>query len=132
MKTDIGIRTDIYRHIRGSDLEKAVSGVVDINGRPDKSDKEDIVISIIGDTPVSQIQEVYLNVNVYVPDILIGTQYREDTLRTSELSGICYDVLKSGIGEGYKFSLESYRVFKVEGTNEHAINNKILYKFCND
>lgn len=47
MKSDIEIKDDIYKHIKGSLLEKVVNGkLCKASKRPSNSDREDIVISI--------------------------------------------------------------------------------------
>lgn len=45
MKSDIEIKDDIYQIIKGSTLEKAVTGKLKKTRRPANSNKEDIVIS---------------------------------------------------------------------------------------
>ena len=131
MKSDIDIKDDLYKHIKGSALEKAVNGVLRKTLRPAKSNAEDIVISVISNLN-SQIQESYVNVNIYVADVVRNNQPEENTKRLRELCSIAYEVLNIGIGKGYRFSLESQRVLEVNGRDEHLINNRILYKHCNE
>ena len=45
MKSDIEIKDDIYKFIKGSALEKAVTGKLRKTRRPKDSNLEDIVIS---------------------------------------------------------------------------------------
>ena len=45
MKSDIEIAKFVYHKIKGTDLERNVTGKLSDRGRPNKSDKEDIVIS---------------------------------------------------------------------------------------
>lgn len=68
MKSDIDIKDDIYKHIKGSALEKAVTGkLCKASKRPANSNKEDIIISIL-DNGSGQMQEAFVNVNIYVKD----------------------------------------------------------------
>lgn len=131
MKSDIDIKDDIYRHIKGSELEKMVTGKLSKTLRPAKSDKEDIVISILANTN-TEIQEAFVNVNIYVADLLRDEQYEEDTIRLRELCDASKKLFDVGRGKGYRFTLEEQRVMEVQGTNEHFINNKLLYKFSKE
>ena len=84
MKTDIDIKDDIYRHIKGSHLAAIVTGSLSKTLRPDKSQAEDIVISMLANVN-KQMQEAFVNVNIYVADLQKGTQFVEDTIRLREL-----------------------------------------------
>lgn len=55
MKSDIEIKDDIYQIIKGSALEKAVTGKLKKTRRPANSNKEDIVISFF------KINVIYLS-----------------------------------------------------------------------
>ncbi|MBD5585864.1 MAG: hypothetical protein HDQ88_12345 [Clostridia bacterium] len=129
MKTDIDIKDDIYSHIKGSGLAMMVSGQLSKTLRPDKSTAEDIVISMLANVN-RQIQEAFVNINIYVADLQKGTQFVENTIRLRELCTASSELLEVGRGEGYRFSLDEQRVLEVPGSNEHVINNKLLYKFA--
>ena len=131
MKTDIDIKDEMYKHIKGSALAKEVNGQLRKTLRPANSNKEDIVISMLSNVN-GQIQEAYINVNVYVPDVLRDNQAEANTPRLRPLSKLSHDVLKVGYGASYRFVLESQRVLEVEGRDEHLINNRIIYKQCNE
>ena len=131
MKSDIDIKDDIYSHIKGSDLAGMVTGKLSKTLRPAKSDNEDIVISMLANVN-SDIQQAFVNVNIYVPDVLRDDQYEEDTIRLRELCKVSKNLLEVGRGVGYRFTLEEQRVMEVNGKNEHFINNKLLYKFSKE
>ena len=99
MKSDIDVKDDIYGHIKGSALEKAVTGKLSKTKRPNGSDKEDIVISVLANQN-GQIQECFVNVNIYVADLYRGNQAEEDTIRLRELCNIAEGLLKVGFGDG--------------------------------
>lgn len=69
MKSDIEIAKFVYHKIKGTELERNVSGKLSDRGRPNKSDKEDIVISVLANEGCGQIQRAYVNVNIYVKDL---------------------------------------------------------------
>lgn len=131
MKTDVEIKDDIFRFIKGSALEIAVSGVLRKTRRPKDSDKEDIVISVL-DNSSGQIQEAFINVNIYVADNIRDGQPEEDSSRCRELSRIASELLEVGRGDGFRFVLDKQRLMNVNGKDEHCINNKLLYKQVNE
>ena len=130
IKSDIEIKDDIYRFIKGSKLEKVVNGKLSKTKRPSESDKEDIVISVL-ENGTGQMQEAFVNVNIYVSDNKRNNQSEEASIRLRELCRLSYELLEVGRGEGYRFTLDKQRVLEVNGKNEHFINNKLLYQ-CNN
>ena len=112
MKSDIEIKDDIYEFIKGSALEKAISGKLKKTRRPANSNLEDIVISIL-DNEAGQMQEAFVNVNIYVPDNMRDGQAEEKSIRLRELCRIAYNLLEVGRGESYRFTLDKQRVFEV-------------------
>lgn len=135
MVSDIDIKDRIYQHLKGSALEQAVSGVLSKTIRPKDSDKEDVVISILANN-CAQLQELYVNVNIYVKDEVVtrdgSQQYEMNVPRCRELCRLAYDALESGVGDGWRFDIESQRVIGVETIKSHMINNRILYKNLNE
>lgn len=131
IKSDIEIKDDIYKFIKGSALEKAVTGKLKKTRRPKDSNLEDIVISVL-DNAAGQMQEAFVNVNIYVPDDMRDGQAEEKTIRLRELCTIAYNLLEVGRGDSYRFTLDKQRVMEVNGKDEHFINNKLLYRQCNE
>lgn len=132
MKNEMEIKDDIYHLLKDSDLIKNVSGKLSKTLRPDGSDKEDVVISVLGENPDVQVQELYLNVNVYVADVKRGNQYEENTIRLKELMTLSKNAFDLARGKGYRITVADQRSYEVPGKNEHFINNKILYHYCNE
>ncbi|MDR1161269.1 MAG: hypothetical protein LBK45_02920 [Tannerellaceae bacterium] len=132
MKSDGRIKTDVYRVIKGSSLEAAVTGKLSKRGRSGKSDKEDIVISIL-DNGSGQIQEAFVNVNIYVPDIQDSAtkEFIIHDTRVDELSELAIQLLETYNGGDFRFEIDKQRVLPVDGKNEHLINNKLLYMQSN-
>lgn len=131
MKSDIDIKDDVYMFIKGSALESAVTGKLSKTIRPANSNSEDIVISMLSNQN-AQIQEAFVNVNIYVKDLVRDNQSEEDTIRLRELCNLAKVLLEVGRGNDFRFILDSQRVLAVEGKNEHFINNKLLYRQCNN
>lgn len=135
MISDIEVKDNLYRYIKGSVLEHEVTGVLSKTVRPKNSDKEDIVISVIANMS-GQIQEVYANVNIYVKDLSITrdgqTQNEMNVTRCRELCRYAFDLLEVGSGDDFRFVIESQRVIPVDDIQHHVINNRILYKQVND
>ncbi|KAA4671602.1 hypothetical protein F3B42_14265 [Bacteroides ovatus] len=131
MKSDIEIKDDIYQIIKGSALEKAVTGKLKKTRRPANSNKEDIVISIL-ENGSGQVQEAFVNVNIYVSDDVRDGQAEENSSRLRQLCKLATELLEVQRGEDYRFTLDKQRVMEVNGKNEHFINNKLLYKQVNE
>lgn len=132
MKNEMEIKDDVYHLLKDSDLIKNVNGKLSKTLRPDGSNKEDVVISVLTPTPDRQIQEVYLNVNVYVADVKRGNQYEENTIRLKELMTLSKNAFDLAKGKGYRLSLAEQKSYEVPGKNEHFINNRVLYQYCNE
>lgn len=131
MKSDIEIKDDVYRVIKGSMLEKTVTGKLSKTKRPAGSDKEDIVVSML-DNGKGQIQEAFVNVNIYVPDNLQDDQPEENTIRLRQLCKLAAELLEVQRGKDYRFTLDKQRVMEVNGKTEHLINNRLLFKQVNE
>lgn len=131
MKSDIEIKDDVYRVIKGSELERAITGKLSKTKRSAGSDKEDIVISIL-DNGQGQIQEAFVNVNIYVPDHLRDGQAEENSHRLRQLCKLAAELLEVQRGKDYRFTLDKQRVMEVNGKTEHLINNRLLFKQVNE
>ena len=131
MKSDIEIKDDIYKIIKCSALEKAVTGKLKKTRRPANSNKEDIVISIL-ENGSGQVQEAFVNVIIYVSDDVRDGQAEENSSRLRQLCKLATELLEVQRGEDYRFTLDKQRVMEVNGKNEHFINNKLLYKQVNE
>lgn len=130
MKNEMEIKTDVYLLLKDSDLAKAVSGTLTKTRRPEDSKAEDIVISVLTPPTCREVQEVYLNVNIYAADLLRGNRHEENTLRLNELCRLAFDALEVCHGDGFRLSLSEQKVMEVPGADEHFINNRVLYQHC--
>ena len=135
MKSDIDIKDDVYNIISSSKLKTAVTGSLCKRGRPfyrtGATGKEDICISILANR-TSQIQEAFVNVNIYVQDQAItkkgNIQKEENTARLRELCQLSFSTFEAVHGSDFRLSMSEQRVIACEGTSEHIINNKLLYQ----
>ena len=131
MKSDGKIKTIVFGVIKGSALEAAVSGKLSKRGRPAGSDLEDIVVSVL-DNGSGQMQEAFVNVNIYVPDIQDNTQAHViNDVRVDALCELAIELLNVYNGGSFRFTIDKQRVFKVDGKNEHFINNRLLFRTVN-
>ena len=131
IKSNGRIKTDVYEVIKGSALHAAVSGKLSKRGRPAGSNLEDIVVSVLS-SGSGQIQEAFVNVNIYVPDIQENKAYVINDVRVDELDEMAIDILEVHNGYDFRFEIDFQEVSKVDGKNEHCIYKKILYKQCNE
>ena len=137
MHTDNDIKDNVYQLLQSSQLKAAVSGEIRKIARSPHSMAEDVIISVLANDNPRQIQQAFVNVNVYVRDKKLMADneayYVEDTARTKVIARIVADMFAMSItGENYRLSLDSQRVLAVDATHEHVINNRLLYKCVNE
>ena len=140
MKSDIEIAKFVYHKIKGSSLEKDVTGKLSDRGRPDKSDKEDIVISVLANEGCGQIQRAYVNVNVYVCDQWNSStkSWEKHTERVGKLCELSKFLFNMHEEEYHIVPREcSQKVMPTgvsfeSGHTEHFINNKLYIEICNE
>lgn len=147
MKSDIDIKDDIFQYLKGNVSfwnEMRQYGFNDhscisLLGRT-KSQPSEIVVSILANGGATELQEAYVNVNVYVRDMKMeqatptaGTvENRVQDLSTlKEICQICSRHLSDVLGDTFKFTISSQRVFQEEGTEMSFVNNKLLYNQIN-
>lgn len=139
MKSDIEIKDFIYTYIKGSALELAVAangGALYRDRRPSDSGKEDVLISVQdepnGQNGVNgQIQRAVIHVNIYVSDVSRGVDKIENTSRLRTLSRIAIELLETYNDGECRFTIEKQTCFKVDGADEHCINNKLKLEITN-
>lgn len=140
MKSDIDIAKFVYHKIEGTDLGQNVSGKLSDRGRPDKSDREDIVISVLANEGCGQIQRAYVNVNVYIGDQWNDRTkaWEKNTQRVGELCELCkflffiredeYHTVPSKCSQKTNPTGVSFE----DGHTEHFINNKLYIEINNE
>lgn len=141
MKSDIGIKDDVYNYIKGSELEREVTGKLTKRKRPANSTKEDIVIKVVANLN-GQIQESTVYVNIYVQDDDVTykdefsngkiTQREESSRRLDELAKMASNLLNVHNGGEYRWELQEQRILESETTAEHIISNKLIYSQSNE
>ena len=127
MKTDIEIKNDVYNLLRESGLMESVTGKLSKTIR--QTELEDVVISILDNTAY-EVQEGFVNVNVYVKDVTRIGQQEENIARTLILAILFASFFRIQIGTDYRITLDKQRILSSEGS--HVISNKILYKHLNE
>lgn len=140
MKSDYEIKKFVCSHIRGTALARAVTGKLSDRGRPAGSDKEDIVVSVLSNDGCGQVQQAYVNVNIYVPDQWNGETkaWEEHVSRVGQLCGLAKFLFS--LREGDFHTVPSECSQKVEptgatfedGHTEHFINNKLYIEINNE
>lgn len=135
MKSDIDIKDDVYKVVAASKLKTSVTGSVCKRQRTFYATgaplKEDICISVLANQ-TSQKQEAYVNINIYIQDEDVNGQKEENTKRLRELCQQSFETFEAVHGSDYRLSLSEQKIVANEGTNEHIINNKVLYQTIND
>lgn len=132
MKSDIEVKDDVFLALQSSPIMGEANGELCKQGvRLKDSDKEDVVISVVANVN-EDIQEVVVNINVYVKDLFVNGQYEENTPRLRTLCSVCKKTLKVVNGEDYRMTLISQRVKSVKDAPVHVINNSMSYKYLNE
>lgn len=140
MKSPDEIEQFVYQSIKGSNLEKNVTGKLSCKGRPNKSDKEDIVISAFANGGCGQSQRSYVNVNVYVRDKWNASTkaWEKDTIRIRELCEFCKFLFTIRKGDFHtrpkdcSFDVKRIEVKFEDGHTEHFINNRLYIEINNE
>ncbi len=139
VKTSEAIEADVYALIKQSELAKVISGKVYRDGkRPNNSNKEDIIV--IFQTAINIFQTAIkegfyqigaVNVNVYVPDLLKGSNtYSKNITRCRELGRLCANFVASLQTGAYWFKttkiIQTYDEPKI---NQHFININLEFRY---
>ncbi len=140
MKSDVEIAKFVRSKIVGSELAEAVNGKLSDRSRPHGSDKEDIVIAVLSNEGAGQLQQAFVNVNVYVKDQWNSEtkDWEQHTSRIGVLCNLCKFLFSIRDGDYHAVPRESkQKVFPLgtsfeDGHTEHFINNKIYLEINNE
>lgn len=126
----------VTEYVRGT-LE--VSGLLNVNGgyyardmRPFNSSREDVVVSVMNAYD-GQIQEGFVTINVYVPDVLYSDgQYHCDAVRTNDiasaLEGVC-DALNGG--EILFLPSVMAQTYEETAIRQHYVSIRVRFRYLN-
>lgn len=140
MKSDVEIAKFVYHAIKGSELHNAVSGKLSDRGRPNGSELEDIVISVLANEGCGQIQNAFVNVNIYIKDTWNSQTkaWEQSTQRVGEvcdLSKFLFSIRKDVmhvVPYKSKQKVNPTGAMFEDGHTEHYINNKLYIEIAND
>lgn len=133
MKSDIEIRDILYRAIKNSPLEQAIAstgGEIYKSERAADSGKEDIVISVL-DGANGQMQTAIANVDIYVQDVAREQGSAANEQRLAEMAKLAAQLMNDFTEGDCRFKIEKQLCLKVEGVDEHYINNKVVLTILN-
>lgn len=128
-KTGLGIEADVYTLIKNSSVKTAIQGTLYRDGmRPLNASTEDAIVSFLAGID-GEIQSGVLNLNIYVPDILVNEQYVKDISRCATLEALASIFIQElSVSGDYLFELDSMvQTFKVEGISQHFVNCRIKF-----
>lgn len=126
------IEADVFKIVSGSGIKKSISGSVYRDGmRPKNAKTEDAVVSFLTGTD-GQIQQGYVLVHVYVPDISSPNgdgELVKNISRIKELQSTVNDSLSNIENSEYLFEItDTPKTYEVEGMRQHFINVRLFYK----
>lgn len=127
MKTNIEIRDDVYAYLKSSKLSAEITGKLYTTQRPEHSDLEDVVISVLANS-LGDKQEAFLNINVYVKDVVCDGLNVENSKRLRVLSRIALECLSS-VSNDYRLTLSEQTTMSIDSIGYHVINNRVLYQY---
>lgn len=140
MKSDVEIAKFVRNKILGSELMASIHGELSDRGRPNGSDREDIVVSVLSNEGAGQMQNSFVNVNIYVRDQWNAETkaWEKHTKRVGELCALSKFLFSIRGGDYHAVpSKSSQKVFPLgtsfeDGHTEHFINNKIYIEINNE
>ena len=131
MKTSGEIATGIYKYVK-EHLGGLISGQVINDKDRIETGKEDIVIKVLANN-LAQLQESYVNVNIYVPDVLRKEVYVRKDERVIQLERAAMDLFEKPFRvDGARVVIENQTTLASNNGRDHVINNKLLYQIINE
>lgn len=133
MKSVEDIIDDVGAYIRATALLNEVTGrLYTDEERPINSKVEDIVVGVLANHTAER-QQAYVNVNVFFADQYRSNQYKKDRGRSKQLCRECLNIFEDDVhGDGFWLHLEEQTVLRIDATNEHMVNNRLLYEIVNE
>jgi hypothetical protein len=133
VKSEYRLRQILYDKLDGSLLKETITGKIYKNGvRPAGSTKEDIVINVIVLTS-EQFQRGIANVNLYVPDITVNLEGKQqlmpDSIRLAHLAELALPIFLESASQEYAFDLGDQHELAEPETKQHYINLRIDFQF---
>lgn len=130
-KTGLQIQDDIFSMIDSSSLKQTISGKIYKGGmRPLNAKTEDAVVTFLTGFN-SQIQTGVVNVNIYVPDITIGTdgQLVCDITRCRTLEYAILQIVEAIQASEYRIVPDNViQTFNATEINQHFINCRMKFE----
>lgn len=129
-KTGSEVENDVYAILKSSAIKTLITGDIYKDGtRPLDSKKEDVIVNFISGVD-GQIQEGFVNVNVYVPDIDNGGGgYVRNVARCRVIEIALNTLAQSLTTSEYHFTLAAMiKTYKAEGISQHFVNAKLQFR----
>ena len=123
------IEQDIYNLLKGSSIETIISGSVYKSGlRPINSNLEDAIVTFLAGIS-NQIQTGVVNLNIYVPDIILNGQNVKNTARIETIEAEIKTWFETLVNIKYEIKLDStIKVFEEPDIQQHFINTRLNFK----
>lgn len=127
-KTAQQIEDDIYDLLCGSALSQAIDGkVYKFGTRPKDSAAEDAIVKFVAGLD-GQMQSGNVVVNIYVPDVMVGTNMRNIT-RCTQIEAFALNWVRSLPVSEYLFALAAtIQTFEEPDIKQHFVSVRLNYK----
>jgi len=131
MKTQNETLTDIFQIISTSPVSSEITGEAYKKVRPNDSELEDCVISLISGNNAKFLQDGAIYVKIFYKDIFDGNTYRENATRNQILEGLLWDLSEILLHlNDYSFEVQSREIYSenVAEIWQHFVILKMNFK----
>lgn len=130
MKTTFDTDAILYSLLCDSPVNASITGGIYVgDDRPNDSDNEDVEVNSIDLTQEYLPQVGTSNINIYVPDIHIGIngkqQLKSNRVRLKELANTVLGVIRSAQITGLKMAVGSQTILAASDIKQHYVNIRI-------
>lgn len=133
-KTERDIEDDFYFMVKSSELPGMIQGkLYKKDDRPFNSKTEDIVVGFLSGLD-GQTQEGYVNINVFVPNISVGStdgKKRPNKARIKVIQSKLLEFTDNIIDSNSEYDVErdsTIQTFETEDLEQVMVNAKLYYK----
>lgn len=117
--------------VQGGVLDIINGGIYHQGQRPENSTKEDVIINIISMTTDSTPQAAVGNVNIYVPDKMIGVKgsarLYPNTKRLNTIAKAIDGIIRASIVDGVGICPTNQTLIPESSINQHYVNIRVSF-----
>lgn len=132
MKTNVDAINKMVAYLFTSGVKNSITGAIQAR-RPINSINEDIIVGSLPFT-FEQLQQGYLNVNIYVPNLSVEANGVKDTEypnynRINAIAKMVIPLIDNYVGDGFYFTVDQFKI--IEEKTSSYMNIRVLVKAKN-